>query len=97
MALSVDAQTYGRIGALERWGRATPDDRARQRDVLRSALSGKYESEALEAFRAKGHEPTSRQLAEAAELLRRAAQLRAALAGGRARRERARRLNGGRR
>jgi hypothetical protein len=96
VALSVGAQTYGRIGGLTRWSRATPDDRAAQRDVLRSALRGKYEAEALAAFRAKGHEPTDHELAEAGERLRRAAQLRAAMAGGRARRERARLMKGGR-
>jgi hypothetical protein len=89
--VATDFATYGAIGGLTRWSRATPDDRAAQRDVLRSALAGKHERDALEAFRAKGHEPTTRELAEAAERLRRAAQLRAAMAGGRARRERAER------
>lgn len=87
-----DFRTFGAIGALTRWGRATPHDRARQRDVLRRAVAAKYEREAVEAFAAKGYAPTPREIAEAAERLRRAAQLRAAMAGARARRERARLL-----
>jgi hypothetical protein len=90
------AQTHGRIGGLTRWAAATPDDRAAQRDILRSALRSKYEADALQGFRAKGYVPTPRELAESAEHLRRAAQLRAAMAGGRARRERARLMKGGR-
>ncbi len=85
--------TYGRLGALERWAAATPEDRAAQRETLRSALRSKYEAD---AFAAKGYSPTPDELAESAERLRRAQQLRAAMAGGRARRERARLLRGGR-
>lgn len=88
--------TYGRIGALERWSRATPSDKAAQRATLAAALRGRYEADALRAFREKGHEPSTQELAEAAERLRRAAQLRAALAGGRARRAAARRRREGR-
>jgi hypothetical protein len=94
--MSTEFATYGRIGGLTRWAAATPDDRAAQRDVLRTAIRSKYEAQALAAFRAKSHEPTAYDLAEAAERLRLAAQLRAAMAGGRARRERARLLKGGR-
>jgi hypothetical protein len=88
--VSSEAATWGRIGGLTKASRATPDDKAAQRDVLRRALTGKYEAEAREAFHAKGYDATEREVAEAGELLRRAAQLRAAMAGGRARRERAR-------
>lgn len=97
MAASSEAATYGTIGALTRWAGATPDDRARQRDVLKRAIAGKYERDARDAFAAKGYtDPTDQEVAEAADRLRRAAQLRAAMAGGRAKRERARLLRGGR-
>ena len=94
--MASEYEAWGAIGGLTRWSRATPDDRAAQRDVLRRALTGKHETDARAAFAAKGYEPTDREVAEAAERLRRAAQLRAAMAGGRARRERARLLRGGR-
>ena len=84
-----DFATYGRIGALERWSRATPDDKAAQRATLAAALKSRYLADAMLAFHAKGYEPTTEELNLAADRLRRAAQLRAALAGGRARRERA--------
>jgi hypothetical protein len=91
-----ESATWGAVGGLTRWSRATPIDKAAQRDVLRRALDGKYEAEAREAFAAKDYSPTDREVAEAAERLRRAAQLRAAMAGGRARRERARLMKRGR-
>jgi hypothetical protein len=94
--VSSEFEAYGAIGGLTRWGSATPDDRAKQRDVLQRALTGKFEADARTAFAAKGYTPTDREVAEAAERLRRAAQLRAAVAGGRARRERARLARGGR-
>jgi hypothetical protein len=91
-----ESATYGAIGGLTRWAGATPQDRAAQRDVLKRAIQSKYEADARAAFEAKGYSPTPSELAEAAERLRRAAQLRAAMAGGRAKRDRARLLKGGR-
>lgn len=97
MAASSEFTVYGRIGGLTKAANATPEDRARQRDVLKNALRSKYEADARAAFAAKGYpNPTDQEVAEAAERLRKAAQLRAAIAGGRAKRERARLLKGGR-